>query len=189
MKQRFGLQFIPHGPPGSFDSMGIYAGAPVPDPFHNEERLLMCVCLPKPILLRTGRPPSSFNVRYVYTLYTCILWSRYYQGDDVPHDKSPGHTQYGLAYSPKVPAGLRLAPGAALTTKPLTLNHNSSAETARNVRGEPAENGGRMWVEAAASGVQGLRITVSSSGRTETQAVAVKFSGAKQRPFLLHSIL
>ena len=167
--------------------MGIYAGAPVPDPFHNEERLLMCVCLPKPILLRTGRPPSSFNVRYVYTLYTCILWSRYYQGDDVPHDKSPGHTQYGLAYSPKVPAGLRLAPGAALTTKPLALSNNSSKETVRNGRGETAGNGGRMWVEAAAAGLQGLRITASSSGSTEAQAVAVKFSGAKMRPFLLHS--
>jgi hypothetical protein len=169
--------------------MGIYAGAPVPDPFHKEERLLMCVCLPKPILLRTGRPPSSFNVRYIYTLYTRIPRSRYYQGDDVPHDKSPGHTQNGLAYSPKVPAGLRLAPGAALTTKALALSNNSSDAAVRNGRGETVGNGGRMWVEAAASGVQGLRITVSSSGRTETQAVAVKFSGAKQRPFLLHSIL
>ena len=30
----------------------------------------------------------------------------YYEGVNVPHDATPGHSKYGLAYSPLVPAGM-----------------------------------------------------------------------------------
>ena len=56
-----GTPFIPHGSGGAFDSMGIYAGAPLPDPA-NPDRLLI-----------------------------------YYEGVNVPHDDSVGHSKYGLA--------------------------------------------------------------------------------------------
>ena len=94
--------FIPHGGHGSFDSMGVYAGAPVLDP-HNSSRLLV-----------------------------------YYEGVDVPHDQSEGHSAIGLAYSPRIPAGYGGGVGS-LTTREL-------------------EVGDQMWVEGDATAFVGLDI-------------------------------
>ena len=116
-----GTAFIRHGATGSWDSMGIYAGAPVADPKH-PGRLLV-----------------------------------YYEGVNVPHNLSPGHSRYGLAYSPAVPAGL-----------------SGVGEVA--TRFVAVTGAGRMWVEGDATALQGLRVV--ARGRTGGSMEAVRFADA-----------
>ena len=62
-------------------------------------------------------------------------------GVNVPHDLSAGHSRYGLAYSPRVPAGL----------------HGTGDVVTREVD----VSSGQMWVEGDAAAFAGLRVVAA----------------------------